>query len=282
MSNGLPPMLLLAVLTLIGGECQATSQRRPNRKPPSEKAAHSKASKLKHSWPNVRVSGNELFEHRNHEPCEDAMPDQTGFDVITDEGFLKHASCEDLREACHNQSIGEQIQKTCPRSCKKCSGQTVGGVGLKTMCYDATQTGIRFKAGAAATCHDLLNYCDHKDIGKQVQHACPSTCGECELTVEGPYVDEQECEDLQTEDHPQFTVNGEMSGCSDIKSFCWNHPDSILIRRKCALTCGTCERYSPPPPPVHGTDEVQLPGDEGGCDRRRRYGFCSSRRRRNI
>jgi len=218
--------------------------------------------------------------------CEDVNPEHTGFDIQSDAGFLKHASCDDLKQYCHNGTIGQQIRSACPVSCFVCMpGSGVGeeGVGLNGPCFDASQTGIRFRDGPKATCPDLINYCNNSLIGPQVTTACPMSCGQCEIHVEGPYLDQYgNCADLPSHEEPQFTVSGNMAGCADIKLFCQNHPDAYLVRHKCPETCGVCGKYSPPPPPAPATQEVALPGDSGGCDRRRRYGFCSTRRRRNI
>jgi hypothetical protein len=73
-------------------------------------------------------------------------------------------------------------------------------------------------------------------------------------------------------------MGGVLAGCSDMDKLCANHPDSFLIRHKCPMTCGVCGN-------VQKSTTVEVPGtngDLGGCDRRRRWGFCSTRRRRQI
>jgi hypothetical protein len=57
--------------------------------------------------------------------------------------------------------------------------------------------------------------------------------------------------------------------------FCENHPDSFLIRHKCPLTCGICEAPSTSPPPATHEELFHQ------CSTRRRWGLCSTRRRRN-
>lgn len=215
--------------------------------------------------------------------CEDVAPEHTGFDVHGDEGFQKHASCEDLTQYCHNSSVGEQVRVSCPVSCFIC--MPGGGAAHHDIgpCFDAVNTGIRFRDGPKATCADLINYCNHTSIGSQVKEACKLSCGLCELHIEGPYLDAYgNCVDLQTHEEPQFTVSGSLAGCSDMAQFCNNHPSSYLIRHKCPLTCGVCGNNPPTTAKPSEADDLQIPGDVGGCDRRRRWGFCSTRRRRNV
>jgi len=216
--------------------------------------------------------------------CKDVIPLKTGFDVHTEKGFQSHASCEDLMTFCHNGSIGEPVRVSCPLTCKVCKrddGQNE--THPSGPCFDAVNTGIRFRDGPSATCKDLINYCTHPTIGAQVNEACKLSCGGCDLFQEGPFVDQfGSCVDLQTDDGQQFTIAGQLTACSDMAAFCENHPDSLLIKHKCPLTCGVCGDNVPTAPPHLNASDVQIPDDAGGCDRRRRFGFCSSRRRRNV
>jgi hypothetical protein len=203
--------------------------------------------------------------------------------VHGEDGFMKHASCEDMAQYCHNGTIGESIRVSCPVSCFICMPGGAADHKDNGPCFDAASTGIRFRDGPKATCPDLINYCNQSSIASQVREACKLSCGLCDIHVEGPYLDAfGNCIDLQTHEEPQFTVSGALAGCSDMAQFCANHPDSYLIRHKCPLTCGVCGNK--PPDVKKDTDEatdVDM-GDTGGCDRRRRWGFCSTRRRRNV
>jgi len=217
--------------------------------------------------------------------CEDVTPEHTGFDVHGDDGFMKHASCDDLTSHCHNSSIGEQVRVSCPVACFICMEKGAGSGSRKEKdvpCFDTVSTGIRFREGPKAGCSDLINYCNHTSIGQQVREACRLSCGLCEIHVEGPYLDKHgNCMDLQTHEEPQFTVSGALAGCNDMAQFCKNHPDSYLIRHKCPLSCGVCgNSMTTTVKPVD--DTIKIPGDVGGCSRRRRWGFCSTRRRRNV
>jgi hypothetical protein len=128
----------------------------------------------------------------------------------------------------------------------------------------------------------LRNYCNHSAIGPQVQEACKISCGLCDLHVEGPFLDTWGvCEDEETESEPHFTIGGKAASCPDMEQFCYDHPESYLVRHKCRKTCGGCGLDDTTTTPWK-TDEIHIPGDEGNCDRRRRFGFCSSRRRRNV
>jgi|Transcript_42348 hypothetical protein len=210
--------------------------------------------------------------------CEDVVPSRTGFDVHTPGGFLKHAACSDLEDYCANSTIAEELKKVCPVTCNVCAGYS----GYDGPCYNAENTGIRFREGPKATCEDLVNYCNSTEIGAQVMQACKLSCGVCGIQVTGPFVDDQGlCEDRETKEEPQFTIMGKLSACSDMGMFCNNHPDSYLVREKCPLTCGVCaDEHGTTNKPT--TDEVSIAGDPANCDRRRRFGFCSTRRRRNV
>lgn len=232
--------------------------------------------------------------------CEDVEPAGTGFDAHGEDGFKKHASCEDLSQYCHNSTVGEQVRVSCPVSCFICTPSDVSQHHQDGPCFDAVHTGIRFRDGPKAACRDLIKYCNHTSIGKEVRDACKLSCGVCELNSGGPYADAYgNCEDLPTDEEPQFSISGALAGCPDMAQFCQNHPDSQLIRHKCPLTCGMCgskkettidaestDKASTTPEP----DDVEYPGDISdhitgdhvGCDRRRRWGFCSTRRRRNV
>lgn len=218
--------------------------------------------------------------------CEDVVAEHTGLDVHDDSGFQHKASCVDLANHCHDATIGEQVRVSCPISCYLCTPGQEGTEGTEDVwpgkCFDAVMTGIRFRDGPKATCSDLINYCSHETLGSQVQEACKLSCGLCGLNAVGPYVDQYgNCEDLPSHEEPQFTIKGALAGCTDMLQFCPHHPKSNLIRHKCPLTCGVCGNAPPTPPPVVAEDLIS-PGDIGGCDRRRRWGFCSTRRRRHV
>jgi len=215
------------------------------------------------------------------EKCKDSAPEHTGFDVNGDDGFLKHAACADLTPHCHNASISKQVRTACPVSCFIClPGGAHDPNHLDGPCYDAKNTGIRFREGKTATCHDLKNYCNHTAIGSQVRQACKLSCGLCELHIEGAYTDSYgKCADLPTHEEPQFKIAGNLAGCADMAQFCQNHPDSYLIRHKCPSSCGVCSNTTPPP---KAADAEATTTDAPTCSRRRRWGFCQTRRRRNI
>jgi len=217
--------------------------------------------------------------------CQDIAAEHTGLDVHDDTGFARKASCADLANHCHDESIGEQVRVSCPIACYLC---TPGEEGTEDIwhgkCFDAVVTGIRFRDGPKATCSDLINYCSHETLGSQVQEACKLSCGLCGLHAFGPYVDQYgNCEDLASHEEPQFTIHAALAGCTDMVPYCKDHPKNNLIRHKCPLTCGVCGNApSTPPPPAMADENLISPGDIGGCDRRRRWGFCSTRRRRHV
>lgn len=214
--------------------------------------------------------------------CEDVAPEHTGFDVHDDDGYAKHAACEDLAKLCHNSTVGSQVRVSCPVTCYVCRAAEARQADGED-CFDSVSTGIRFRDGPKASCTDLINYCNHTSIGTQVQMACKLSCGLCDLHQEGPYLDEHDnCVDLPTHEEPQFTISGLAAGCTDVAPFCKKHPDSYLIRHKCPLTCGICGNAGSAAKTGEEATDVEIPGDAGGCSSRRRWGFCSTRRRRNV
>jgi hypothetical protein len=230
-----------------------------------------------------RIETGEFFEFTGK--CEDKPSENTGFDIHGEEGFMKHASCNDLMPYCQNNTMGESVRLVCPVSCFVCApdhGLSFRGDRKAGSCFDAVNTGIRFRDGPKATCKDLVRYCNHTTIGPSVYEACKLTCGGCDLHVEAPYIGvDGKCEDAQMEDEPHFTIAGKDAPCWKMGKYCDGHMDSFLIVRKCPLTCGLCEEHPTHPPPKK-TEEVYIPGDSNNCNRRRRFGFCSTRRRRNI
>jgi len=216
--------------------------------------------------------------------CEDKPPEMTGFEVHTDQGFLGYATCTDLADKCHNWINSSRIQSACPVSCYICDPNEVKAERRGPPCYDSTMTGVRFKNGPQATCTDLTNYCNHTELYHHVQAACRMTCGLCEAKV--GHVAGQ-CKDLQADDEPEFMVAGGLASCTDMIDFCSGYKDAYLIRHKCPRTCGACPMLTTT---THSsfTTSAEITYDAMGgeepstCDRRRRWGFCSTRRRRNM
>lgn len=218
--------------------------------------------------------------------CVDATPEETGFEVYTDEGFLSNASCTELADKCHNWANGSsiEVQKVCPASCFICdpNKKKVVGSGEHPPCYDSSVTGVRFKYGPQASCSDLTNYCNHSTLFHHVQAACRLTCGLCDVHV--GHVTGQ-CHDLESHDVPEFMVGGQLASCNDLVDFCSGHKDAYLIRHKCPRTCGACSDITTSTHSSYQTSsEVSYNSGnhKSDCSRRRRWGFCATRRRRNL
>jgi hypothetical protein len=216
--------------------------------------------------------------------CEDKPPEQTGFEVHTDDGFLGYASCQDLTSKCHNWLNSTKVQQACPVSCFICD-PNAKPEPEGPPCYDAISTGIKFKLGPQATCADLANYCNHTALWYHVQAACRLTCGLCDAHV--GHVSGK-CHDLEAHDEPEFMVAGQISACTDLVDFCDGAPDSYIIRHKCPRTCGACPdqltstTQSSYTSTANPEDSFNTGQEKSDCDRRRRWGFCSTRRRRNL
>jgi len=160
-------------------------------------------------------------------------------------------------------------------------------------CQDKPMTDIKFMNGPRATCFELTNYCNHPTLGNQVKNTCPETCGLCGLETRRQWIGNwvaknRRCTDLNATDSPQITLGGAMAACSELKPFCTGHPDSRYVMMKCAGTCELCsesaankEEVSTPSIPFSSTAEpTEVQNKEYGCARRRRWGFCYTRRRR--
>lgn len=223
-------------------------------------------------------------EKRRGSFCEDLPPEGTGFEIFTNEGFIGHASCTELAGKCHGWINSTRVQLACPVSCFLCD-PTQQHYHQGPPCYDAIVTGVKFKQGPTASCSDLANYCNHSTLFQHVQAACRLTCGLCEAHighVEGA------CRDLDSHDEPEFMMSGMLSSCTDLMDFCQpgpNNPQANLVRHKCPRTCGACpELTSTTHSSFQTSNEMSFNSGEepSDCDRRRRWGFCSTRRRRNL
>jgi len=156
-----------------------------------------------------------------------------------------------------------------------------------TVCMDMRFTNIRFKNGNEASCADLHNYCNAVGMEKEVQYACPLTCGLCRLrNLSAELMNESnesvlDCSDGKMHEKPTFLLSGSVASCKDLKAFCNTHPKRDVIRNKCRETCGMCASADgnisrEVSPDVHPTSSNSL----FGCGRRRRIGWCVTRRRR--
>jgi len=150
-------------------------------------------------------------------------------------------------------------------------------------CLDSVDTGIRFRGGERATCADLVNYCEHPHLGYKIKVACAKTCGRCDLSTLGALY--MHCRDRDQNTTPIITIRGAPQVCTDLKEFCTGHPDSEYVLRKCPATCLFCH---PEPTTTtrilyeFSTSFVEATAGGLGCDRRRRFGFCNTRRRRGL
>eukprot|EP00929_Paragymnodinium_shiwhaense_P033301 TRINITY_DN18311_c0_g1_i2.p1 TRINITY_DN18311_c0_g1~~TRINITY_DN18311_c0_g1_i2.p1 ORF type:complete len:262 (+),score=50.13 TRINITY_DN18311_c0_g1_i2:1120-1905(+) len=158
-------------------------------------------------------------------------------------------------------------------------------------CEDQPNTDIKFKNGPRATCFELTNYCQHPALGEQVRNSCPETCGLCGIETRRQWIGNwmhanKRCHDLNITEQPQITLGGALAACNQLKLFCKGHPDSRYVLQKCAGTCELCvekkvEVSTTTNIPFTFTQEVEeVQTKEYGCARRRRWGFCYTRRRR--
>eukprot|EP00927_Polykrikos_kofoidii_P065819 TRINITY_DN61538_c0_g1_i1.p1 TRINITY_DN61538_c0_g1~~TRINITY_DN61538_c0_g1_i1.p1 ORF type:complete len:1688 (-),score=228.72 TRINITY_DN61538_c0_g1_i1:60-5123(-) len=101
------------------------------------------------------------------------------------------------------------------------------------------------------------------------------------------------CTDLSRDDTPHVTVRGKLANCTGLSIFCTGHPRSKVVREKCPVTCGVCEASAETTatstsfgtstsraPWTLTEDAPEVQSQTWGCARRRRWGFCYTRRRR--
>jgi len=156
------------------------------------------------------------------------------------------------------------------------AGTTVSpNAGELHACVDEANTGVRFDTdGSIAKCSDLENYCTYKDgkVAAHIQESCAKTCGFCDVSdrrfMQHHADGEKNCSDQAANAVPVFTVAGQTYDCPDLKAFCHGHPDSEFVMQKCGHSCGVC--------PTVYTEGLNY---KRTCDRRRRWGFCATRRR---
>lgn len=176
-------------------------------------------------------------------------------------------------------------------------------------CSDKARTGLLFPDNTEASCSQLLNYCNHPTMGSAVQTACALTCG-CGIrstnfvTAEAVTgISGGNCKDLIPNAQPNFLIQGVLQDCTQLFTYCSGNSNSAMVVKKCPVTCGYCkgDPIPPPPPPVvkwessfdldiitnisasvYGFSGSSGPDTTGNCDRRRRFGFCYSRRRRDV
>lgn len=142
-----------------------------------------------------------------------------------------------------------------------CDDEAVTGLclntagGLSSSCYSDVQQ---------AKCADLADYCFHEQEGHTVRDMCKRTCGFCDLQEE-----DASCVDGLANDEPRFAFqDGRPCDCSSLEFDC-RDPE---IKAKCKRTCGGCATTTKTPV---GTNTYE----EDTCSRRRRMGFCWTRRR---
>ncbi|CAK0790982.1 unnamed protein product, partial [Prorocentrum cordatum] len=119
-------------------------------------------------------------------------------------------------------------------------------------CKDSLTTGIRFHGGGSASCRELYNYCNHKTLDAHIRARCPMTCGACTPFLVKQVSNSSDsssrssapsgpCEDDAADHVPVLFMGRKVMDCIDSKVFCFGHPNSKYIAKKCRATCGVCE-----------------------------------------
>lgn len=231
--------------------------------------------------------------------CRDE--NRTGVEYVDSSGVAKPYFCSELASRCLDKNIAMRLMQRCPATCLVCTPAlevNAAGVAAKSasVCADAADSGIKYRSGAKAPCSELLHFCGHSTLGEQVKAACRKTCGVCTVSDDELEAVQQvnstgpSCFDQPGDASPVFTIGGKSANCSELRGFCHEHEDSKHVLQKCPATCGLCNHtgnwstttttastatytFSTPVPDSQFFQGV-------GCSRRRRWGFCQTRRRR--
>jgi len=225
-------------------------------------------------------------------------------------------------DLCQDEAIGATVKAACGKTCGLCpihlQEKPTPPLVPSWRCKDSLATGIRFHGGGAANCSELYNYCNHETLDDHIKLKCPLTCGLCRTTVTVKQAGNSSsdsaggsssnssssadrsntsCEDLSDDKAPVLWMGTRVMSCAEGKEFCFGHPNSKHVAKKCKMTCGVCfvaddeledaasmDPITPAPTPVEDDAEtMSMPSYDGyegpSCSRRRRWGLCSSRRR---
>eukprot|EP00930_Biecheleria_cincta_P071817 TRINITY_DN59278_c0_g1_i1.p1 TRINITY_DN59278_c0_g1~~TRINITY_DN59278_c0_g1_i1.p1 ORF type:complete len:879 (-),score=167.41 TRINITY_DN59278_c0_g1_i1:64-2700(-) len=215
------------------------------------------------------------------------------------------ATCHDLRAYCGNNALSDRVLKVCPATCEQ-----EGYACANTLSYQAlpkVPEPIQMNKGQSKATTNVSNV--SQDVSPS---PAPTTTTSRDVTLPP-----QGCVDLAAHDKPVLTVHGVNRTCREVSSYCFNTANSVAVRAKCPVSCGECvpeeveeatttttmetttTQRDTNPAVVNKETVTTAPQEEGddywhrtlppltpdytamGCDRRRRFGFCSSRRRDN-
>lgn len=223
------------------------------------------------------------------------------------------ASCKDLRAYCGNNALSHQVLKVCPATCEQEGYACANTIGFQA----STKMPVPIQGQSHDSVTVYVASKDSKDVSASSSASssttsAPTTSRDANLPVQG-------CVDLGTHEKPVLTVHGVNRTCSEVSSYCFGTVNSAVVRAKCPVSCGECvpdlsdgaavitsasaavstssQRANNPAdvtletvlPPAsnnesddfwHRTLPPIVPEYTAtGCDRRRRFGFCGSRRR---
>mmetsp|Transcript_30105 Transcript_30105/g.54506 ORF Transcript_30105/g.54506 Transcript_30105/m.54506 type:complete len:828 (-) Transcript_30105:167-2650(-) len=185
------------------------------------------------------------------------------------------ATCLELKGYCNHTALGSRVRQKCAATCAE-EGYHCGESSEKNSSMAAVSPDNSSVGSSSSPAHLASN-----------------------LPAQG-------CVDLSAETKPVLMKRGKAQSCPDIRSYCLNHANSYAVQQKCPLTCASCVPEAPAvgyaaPVLVRYRDGMTetttsttsqhiewkstpaLPDENHstatGCDRRRRWGFCYSRRR---
>lgn len=98
--------------------------------------------------------------------------------------------CEKLVDKCFSPLDGERVQVVCPASCGLCNAALTAHLRAhsKTANSEAScsdRQGLNVDEDIIA-CSELVRQCKASVLSKQIQAACPKTCGVCTMAAATP------------------------------------------------------------------------------------------------
>jgi len=189
--------------------------------------------------------------------CRDS--NYTGVQYIDGSRSLKAYSCHDLRVKCNDWKLGPRVRARCPLTCLECIPNTGRGTSKATSRVGTDTTTPRAATTSAIAPDNVSTCADGANTGIKFR-------------------------------------GGAKAYCQDLSNYCNHATLGNQVRRSCTKTCGLCDIIKDGPQSsavssrttttlststfTFSTSFADNPDAGMGCSRRRRWGFCQTRRRR--
>lgn len=218
------------------------------------------------------------------EGCTDLV--ETGIRFKTGE----QAHCADLVNYCVDPTMGTKVRAACAKTCDQCNLTVVAPLPCTDLPRDAVPV-ITFD-GVLKECSDLKNFCTNHVDSVAVQRKCRMTCNTCPpppKAIEAIKGDSSSSPIEAIKGDNSSAINGSNSSTiNGSNSSTINGVNSSTIKDG-SLDLKAGQDLSTTGQPyttlswTFSTMIEDKPSEEtrlSGCSRRRRWGFCYSRRRR--